>query len=154
MECKRNKYTDGDKQEYRRGRDYYTPYKELIGCLLFMSMNNQSNITYAMPTISLWKASKRVLRYLKRTPVKGLNYRRTAEEKNLVAYGDADWAADKVDRKCTSGCAVFYCGSLIHWFSKKQTSVTLSTAEAEYVVAAQSACGILKEYYKVLHLCH
>lgn len=98
-----------------------TPYKELIGCLLFMSMNNQSNITYAMPTISLWKASKRVLRYLKRTPVKGLNYRRTAEEKNLVAYGDADWAADKVDRNCTSGCAVFYCGSLIHWFSMKQT---------------------------------
>lgn len=128
------------------------PYKELIGCLLFISMNTRPDITYPVaylsrfldkPTASLWRASKRILRYLKATQEKGLIYKKIEKEKNLVAYADADWAADKTDRKSTSGCAVFYCGNLIHWFSKKQTAVALSTAEAEYVAASQAISELI-----------
>eukprot|EP00253_Pinus_taeda_P017502 PITA_17502 len=47
-----------------------------------------------------------------------------------------DWAGSVNDRKRTSGGA-FYMGSrLVSWFSKKQSSIALSTAEAEYVVVA------------------
>lgn len=137
-----------------------TPYKELIGCLLFMSMNNLSNITYAIaylsrfldkPTISLWEASKRVLRYLKRTPVKGLNNRRTAEESSSI------WRCRLGSRQSRQEMYQWMCSVLLRKSNTlvfNEANVTLSTAEAEYVVAAQSACGILKEYYKVLHLCH
>lgn len=110
-------------------------------------MNSRPDIAYPVaylsrfldkPTASLWKAAKRILRYLKGTLNKGLVYTRT-EDIKLVAYADADWAADRTDRKSTSGCAIFHCANLVHWFSKKQTSVSLSTAESEYVSAALAA---------------
>lgn len=57
------------------------PFKELIGCLLYISTNSRPDITYAVsylsryldkPTSSLWKAGKRNLRYLKATSNKGI----------------------------------------------------------------------------------
>lgn len=122
------------------------PFKELIGCLLFISTNSRPDISYAVsylsryldkPTESLWKAGKRILRYLKATANKGLVYYvQSNQSEQLIAYSDADWAGDKTDRKSTSGCVIFYCGNPIHWYSKKQTSVALSTAEAEYVAGS------------------
>nr|GEU65858.1 hypothetical protein [Tanacetum cinerariifolium] len=54
----------------------------------------------------------------------------------LVAYTDSDYARESLDRKSTTrGCQ--YLGSrLISWQCKKQTVVATSTAEAEYMVAA------------------
>eukprot|EP00253_Pinus_taeda_P033194 PITA_33194 len=47
-----------------------------------------------------------------------------------------DWAGSVDDRKSTSGGA-FYMGSkLVSWFSKKQSSIALSTAEAECMATA------------------
>ena len=56
----------------------------------------------------------------------------------LTAYTDADWAGSIDDRKSTSGGAFFLGGSLVAWHSKKQESVSLSTAEAEYIAAVSS----------------
>ena len=55
----------------------------------------------------------------------------------LHAYTDADWAGSVDDRKSTSGGAFFMGSRLVSWFSKKQSSIALSTAEAEYVAAAR-----------------
>jgi hypothetical protein len=56
-----------------------------------------------------------------------------------MAYTDADWAGCIDDRKNTSG-ATFYLGEcLVSWISKKQSSVSLSTVEAEYI-AASTCC--------------
>lgn len=49
---------------------------------------------------------------------------------------DADWAGDRSDRKSTSGAIFAVSGSLVSWVSKKQTTVALSTTEAEYISAA------------------
>ncbi|XP_070019627.1 uncharacterized protein [Nicotiana sylvestris] len=50
---------------------------------------------------------------------------------NLVGYVDADYAGFLMDRKSTSGMALFLGSCLVSWATKKQNSVTLSTAEAE-----------------------
>ena len=55
------------------------------------------------------------------------------KEINLNGYCDADWGGDKNDRKSTSGYLFTLNGTSISWNSKKQSSVALSTAEAEYV---------------------
>ena len=47
------------------------------------------------------------------------------------------------DRKSTSGGAFFMGPRLVSWFSKKQSSIALSTAEAEYVAAASCCTQLL-----------
>ncbi|XP_070025148.1 uncharacterized mitochondrial protein AtMg00810-like [Nicotiana sylvestris] len=62
---------------------------------------------------------------------------------NLVGYVDDDYAGFLVDRKSTSGMSHFLGSCLVSWATKKQNSVSLSTTEAEYVVAA-SCCAQLQ----------
>eukprot|EP00253_Pinus_taeda_P036533 PITA_36533 len=62
---------------------------------------------------------------------------------SLLYLTDADWAGSVDDRKSTSGGA-FYMGSrLVSWFNKKQSSIELSTAEAEYMATASCCTQLL-----------
>jgi hypothetical protein len=74
-------------------------------------------------------ALKRILRYLQGTPDFGLLQRSTTV--GLVVYTDADWAGCPDTRRSTSGNVVFL-GDLISWSSKRQNTVSRSSAEAEY----------------------
>ncbi|KAI4365602.1 hypothetical protein MLD38_021570 [Melastoma candidum] len=58
-------------------------------------------------------------------------------------YSDADFAGCKIDRKSTYGTCQLLGDMLISWHSKKQASVALSTAEAEYVAAASCCAQLL-----------
>ena len=81
-------------------------------------------------------AVKRIFRYLKGTMNLGLWYP-SKKYFSLKAYSDADWAGCVDDRKSTSGGAFFLGESLVAWISKKQTSISLSIAETEYIAAAE-----------------
>lgn len=127
------------------------PYRELVGSLMYLAIVSRPDITFAIcllsryldkPTAQLWTAAKRVLRYLKQTADKGLIYTQSTKEE-LNAYSDADWAGDRTDRKSVSGAAIFYRGNLIQWLSRKQSTVALSTAEAEYVASALTATELI-----------
>jgi hypothetical protein len=59
-----------------------------------------------------------------------------------VGFSDSDYAGWKVDRKSTSGGCQLFGRSLVSWSFKKQNSVALSTAEAEYI-SAGSCCAQL-----------
>jgi hypothetical protein len=61
----------------------------------------------------------------------------------LLGYLDADYVGCKVDRKSTSGTCQFLKRPLISWSSKKQNSVALSTAEAEYDTAGSCCAQLL-----------
>ena len=52
---------------------------------------------------------------------------------------DADYAGDRIERKSTSGNCQFLGENLISWASKRQATIALSTAEAEYI-SASSCC--------------
>ena len=62
---------------------------------------------------------------------------------DLLGYFDSDYAGCKVDRKSTTGTCQFLGRSLVAWSSKKQNSVVLSTAEAEYVTAGACCAQLL-----------
>ncbi|GKB80102.1 putative ribonuclease H-like domain-containing protein, partial [Tanacetum coccineum] len=59
---------------------------------------------------------------------------------DLEAYTDSDYAGASLDKKSTTGGCQFLGKRLILWQCKKQTIVTNSTTEAEYVDAS-SCCG-------------
>jgi Cft2 family RNA processing exonuclease len=69
----------------------------------------------------------------------GLFYRK-GEKQELIGYTDSDYAGDQDDRKSTSGYVFMLSSGAVSWSSKKQPVVTLSTTEAEFIVAASSAC--------------
>lgn len=85
----------------------------------------------ASPRIPHWDATIHVLRYLKNNPSQGLLFNKSPSFA-LEAYCDADWAACSHTRKSVSGYAVLLGGTLISWKSKKQHTISLSSAEAEY----------------------
>jgi hypothetical protein len=64
-------------------------------------------------------------------------------ELNLIGFTDADFVGDRFDRKSTSGICQFLRGSLVSWSSRKQTSVTLSIDEAEYIIVGRCCTQIL-----------
>ncbi|XP_031091110.1 secreted RxLR effector protein 161-like [Ipomoea triloba] len=85
---------------------------------------------------------KRIIKYIKGTIEFGIWYSNESNTQ-LVGFTDADWAGNVDDRKNTSG-GCFYLGSnLVSWLSKKQNSISLSTAEAEYIVAGSSCAQLL-----------
>ena len=61
----------------------------------------------------------------------------------LTAYTNADWVGDTDDRKSTSGGAFYLGECLVAWLSKKQSSISLSTAEAEYIAIVACCTQIL-----------
>ncbi|GJU69382.1 putative ribonuclease H-like domain-containing protein [Tanacetum coccineum] len=91
------------------------------------------------PKTSHLHAVKRIFRYLKGKPKLGLWYPKESSF-DLVAYSDSDYGGANLDRKSTIGGCQFLGLRLILWQCKKQTIVTTSTTEAEYVAAA-NYCG-------------
>jgi hypothetical protein len=114
-------------------------YRSMIGSLLSVCMcaRYQSD-----PRECHLVAVKRILRYLVVTPCFEIWYPKGSTF-DLIGYSDFDYAGCKVDRKSTSGTCQFLGRSPVSWSSKKQTSVALSIAEAEYVVVGQCCAQLL-----------
>ena len=125
-------------------------YRSMIGSLLYLTAS-RPDIMFAVCYCARYQANprephmtavKHIFRYLKRAPSLGLWY--PAESSfNLYAYTDADLGGCYIDRKSTSGGCQFLGGKLVSWQSKKQTSVSLSTAEAEYIASAACCSQVI-----------
>jgi hypothetical protein len=118
-------------------------YRQLIGSLMYL-VNIRLDICFAVNTFSQhmveprqvhWMAAKHMLRYLRGTVGYGLRYVLGGDVK-LQGYTNSDWTWSAVDRKSTSGCCFSLGSDMISWLSRKQTSVALSTSEAEYIAAS------------------
>jgi hypothetical protein len=127
-----------------------TLYCSMIGSLLYLTAS-RPDIMFSVCMCSRFQANpkkahlravKSILRYLKHTPSVGLWYPKGATF-DLIGYSDSDNAGCKIDRKSTSGGCHLLGRSLVSWTSKKQNSIALSTAEAEYIVAGACCTQIL-----------
>ena len=123
-------------------------YRSVVGALQYVTIT-RPELAYSVnrvcqfmqaPTEIHWKAVKRILRYLKGTPKLGIHLRRSPTL-NLMAFCDADWGSDLDDRRSTTGWCVYLGNNLVTWQSKKQHTVSRSSAEAEY----RSLAGVVAE---------
>nr|GEU49224.1 ribonuclease H-like domain-containing protein [Tanacetum cinerariifolium] len=78
-----------------------------------------------------FSALKRILRYVRGALDYGLQLF-SSSTTSLVAYSDADWAGFPTTRRSTSGYCVFLGNNLLSWSSKRQPTLSLSSAEAKY----------------------
>lgn len=128
------------------------PYRELIGCLMYLMVTSRPDICAAVnyfagfqccATDEHWVHLKRVLRYLRGTLDYQLVYRRQDAPEGLLAFADADWGNDPNDRRSVSGLVVKLYGSTVVWATKKQSSVALSTTEAELMALCLASCELI-----------
>ena len=124
-----------------------TLYRKLVGSLRYL-VHTRPDLIFAVgylsrflqrPTAEHMAALKRVLRYVAGTINNGCFYRRGTGGAKLVGYSDSDYAGDVDNSHSTTGVLFFLGSSLISWHSLKQRVVTLSSCEAEYVVAVSAA---------------
>ncbi|KAK6163149.1 hypothetical protein DH2020_002990 [Rehmannia glutinosa] len=114
-------------------------FRRLVGRLLYLNLT-RPDIAYGVQQLSQfvnapctehWDAALHLVRYLKGNPSLGLFYS-ASSSCSLTAYCDADWGACVDTRRSLTGYCVFLGDCLISWKTKKQQTVSRSSAEAEH----------------------
>ncbi|GJR87585.1 zinc finger, CCHC-type containing protein [Tanacetum coccineum] len=118
-------------------------YSRVIGCLMYATTYTRHDIAFVVGKVSRytsnpgtqhWQAIQRVLKYLKKT----MDYRLTyiGYPSVLEGYTDASWISNTEENSYTSGWVFLLGGGAISWASKKQTCITGSIIESEFVALA------------------
>ena len=127
------------------------PYRQAIGSLNFISVCTRPDISYELsrcaqfcenPGQQHWTRVKRILRYLQGSKERKLVYELPSSSIPTfepIGYSDSDWAGCPDSRRSTTGFIFTLAGAPVTWSSKQQKTVALSSTEAEYMSASDSA---------------
>jgi hypothetical protein len=116
-----------------------TLYQRLVGSLLYFT-HTYPDISYVVGEVSRymkephdlhWKDSKSILRYVQGTMIYGIHYA-VGCALDLIGFTDSNWAIDSTDHNSTSGYTLSLGSVSFFWSSKKQSTIALSSAKAEY----------------------
>lgn len=127
-----------------------TPYRSLVGCLLYLAISTRPDIAYAVGQLTQfvenytgihWAAAIRLVRYLKGTRDLKLTLGGKFENGpvDLVGFTDSDWANCIDTRRSVGGYAWSLGSGVVSWAARKQKTVAASSCEAEYMAAFESA---------------
>ncbi|XP_059294665.1 secreted RxLR effector protein 161-like [Lycium ferocissimum] len=116
-------------------------YASVVGSLMYAHVCTRHDILFVVgmlgryqsnPGLDHRRAAKKVLRYLQGTKDYVLMYKRS-DDLEVIGYSDSDYAGYVDTRKSTLGYIFMLAGGAISWRSAKQTLITTSTMEAEFV---------------------
>ena len=135
--------------------DNPTLYRSLAGALQYLTFT-RPYISYAVQQVCLFMhdprvehmaAIHRILRYIQGTLDYCLQLYKTPIS-SLLSYTDADWGGCLDTPRSTSGYCVFLNDNLISWSTKRQPTVSKSSAEAEY----RGVANVVSETFWVRNL--
>ncbi|KAF5790692.1 putative RNA-directed DNA polymerase [Helianthus annuus] len=130
--------------------DNITGNQQLIGKLIYLS-HTRPDIAYAIhflsqythsPTDGCLKTAFHLSRYLKSAPGKGILFIKS-DSFDLVAYADVDWAKCLTTRRSVTGYCVLLGNCLVSWKSKKQSTVSRSSAKDEFRAMCAASCEVI-----------
>jgi hypothetical protein len=132
-------------------------YISAVGSLMYLAIQTRPDISYAVgvlarfnsnPGEAHYSALKHLFRYIKGTLDYRITYSKSPSlykfttyidpDEFFFTYTDADHGGKKDTMKSTSGFVVMMAGGPVSWRSKLQTTVSLSTTEAEYVAGVDA----------------
>jgi hypothetical protein len=122
------------------------PYSSSVGSLMYVMVCTRPDIAHALGVVSRymnnlgkehWEAVKWILRYLRGTGTHALCF--GGSDIVLHGYVDSNMEDDKDSRRSTTGYVFTIGGTIVSWILKLQKVVSLSTTEAEYVVATEAS---------------
>ena len=126
-------------------------YRSVVGSLMYLAVATRLDIAFSVNQLARvmsapdefhWESAKKVMRYLKGTMNLGITFSGGVNNDNvLVGYSDSDWGSCPVTRKSTTGYVFMLNNGAISWNSKLQTTVAISTMEAEYM----AMCATMQE---------
>ena len=131
----------------------------MIGMMNYLSSTSRPDILFSVhqaarfcsnPKRSHEEAVKRIARYLKRTSDRGIACQFDAT-RPIEVFVDTDfsgtWNLEESDLMISAlsrtGCGIKILNCPIHWVSKMQTEVALSTTELEHIALSQSARDLI-----------
>ncbi|KAL2235864.1 UNVERIFIED_CONTAM: Retrovirus-related Pol polyprotein from transposon RE1 [Sesamum indicum] len=125
-------------------------YRWLIGHLLYLGFT-RPDVSFAVqqlsqflqhPRSSHWDAAVHILRYLRGTSSLGIFFS-SCSTLHPSVYTDASWASCPDSCRSISGYCIFLGSSLVSWKTKKQATVSRSSAEVEYRSMGAAVCELL-----------
>jgi hypothetical protein len=129
------------KNDFEREQMKNIPYASAVGSLMYAQVYTRPDIAFVVgmlgryqsnPGIDHWRVAKKVMRYLQGTKNYMLMYRWT-NNLEVIGYSDFDFVGCVDSRKSTSGYIFMMVGGAVSWRSSKQTLISTSTMEAEFV---------------------
>ena len=122
-------------------------FRSIVGKLLYYTTNISPDCANAVrelsqhmanPNESHWRSLGRVVGYLKQKKNHTLVYREPNSYRS-VSYVDSNYATNTDNRRSVSGFVNTIGGMITNWTSKTQSTVSLSSAEAEYIALGMCA---------------
>ena len=131
-------------------REYMSkvPYSNAVGSLMYAMVRTRPDISHAVGTVSRymhnpgkehWQVVKWILRYIQKTLDVGLIFKKyDMVGQHVVGYCDSDYAGDLDKRRSTTGYVFTLAKAPVSWKSTLQSTVALSTMEAEYMAITEA----------------
>ena len=131
-------------------REYMSkvPYANAVGSLMYAMVCTRLDISQEVgvgsrymhdPGKEHWQAVKWILRYILKTEDVGLIFEQDKlGGQYVVGYCDSDYAGDLDKRRSTTGYVFTLAKAPVSWKSTLQSTVALSTTEAEYMAVTEA----------------
>jgi hypothetical protein len=137
---------------YKCSENQLKQFQILLNELMHLMIQIRLDLTYAVSRLAQfmnnstddhWTTLKRMLRYFNETKNLDILYKKIFESLTLKTWTNSSWDENSNDSRSTHDHLLFMRDESIEWKSSKQTSITLSSIEIEYMSQVSAITNVM-----------